>query len=125
MLRRRFYFYLAVELAENLCLAKTTQQVKSPWLIVFIFGLIHGMGYANALLNLSLPKNQFWTALIGFNIGVEILQLILVGLFSTSLVLLRTHTPKLAYRVSMSSTYLAGGIASFWFIQRLVDGLGY
>ncbi|MEN7341737.1 MAG: HupE/UreJ family protein [Pseudomonadota bacterium] len=47
--------------------------------LVFAFGLLHGMGFAGFFGELGLPDNQFWSALIGFNIGVEIGQLSIVA----------------------------------------------
>lgn len=47
-------------------------------LLVFVFGLIHGLGFAGFFGELGLPKGQFWSALIGFNIGVEIGQLLVL-----------------------------------------------
>jgi hypothetical protein len=48
------------------------------WLIVFAFGLVHGMGFAGALREFALPPGSFWTTLLGFNLGVEIGQLAVV-----------------------------------------------
>ena len=46
--------------------------------LVFLFGLIHGLGFAGFFGELGLPEDQFWSALIGFNLGVEIGQLAVV-----------------------------------------------
>jgi len=46
--------------------------------VVFLFGLVHGMGFAGFFGELGLPPGQFWSALIGFNVGVEIGQLIVI-----------------------------------------------
>ena len=46
--------------------------------IVFVFGLIHGMGFASALTELGLPKNQFFSSLITFNVGVELGQITVI-----------------------------------------------
>lgn len=46
--------------------------------IIFLFGLIHGMGFANALREIGLPKNNFMTALLSFNFGVELGQLTII-----------------------------------------------
>lgn len=51
---------------------------KSRLLIVFIFGLLHGMGFASVLLDFGMPENDFVTALISFNIGVEIAQIVII-----------------------------------------------
>jgi hypothetical protein len=56
------------------------RQVKaSRWIIVFAFGLVHGMGFASALAGLGLPEGGFWPALIGFNAGVEMGQLCVIA----------------------------------------------
>jgi hydrogenase/urease accessory protein HupE len=55
----------------------------SRWLIVFAFGLVHGMGFAGVLGGLGLPEGGFWPALIGFNVGVELGQLsVIAGAFA-------------------------------------------
>jgi len=48
--------------------------------VVFLFGLVHGMGFAGFFGELGLPPGQFWSALIGFNVGVEIGQLTVIGI---------------------------------------------
>jgi hydrogenase/urease accessory protein HupE len=52
----------------------------SRWLVVFAFGLIHGMGFAGVLGELGLPEGGFWPALIGFNLGVELGQLAVIAI---------------------------------------------
>src|SRR5689334_17519095 len=51
-----------------------------PWrvLIVFFFGLVHGMGFASALSEVGLPRNNFFTSIIAFNLGVEIGQIAII-----------------------------------------------
>jgi hypothetical protein len=52
----------------------------SPWriLLVFLFGLIHGMGFASALNEIGLPPNQFFTSIVAFNAGVELGQIAVI-----------------------------------------------
>ncbi len=50
------------------------------WLFAFIFGLIHGFGFASVLSDLELPSQAFWTSIVGFNLGVEIGQLVIVSI---------------------------------------------
>jgi len=50
----------------------------SRWLIVFAFGLVHGLGFAGVLRQLGVPQGEFWTTLIGFNLGVELGQITIV-----------------------------------------------
>lgn len=51
------------------------------WMVAFAFGLIHGMGFASVLIDLGLREGSLLTALIGFNLGVELGQLVIVGIF--------------------------------------------
>ena len=61
----------------------------SPWrvVVVFLFGLLHGLGFAGVLRELGLPRAEFLTALLAFNVGVELGQLTVIG--SAALVLWR------------------------------------
>ena len=62
---------------ENILSAK-----MRPWrpIMVFGFGLLHGMGFASVLVEFGLPETGFIPALVGFNIGVELGQLLVIGL---------------------------------------------
>jgi hydrogenase/urease accessory protein HupE len=51
----------------------------SRWLVVFAFGLIHGMGFAGVLSDLGLPEGRFWSTLLSFNVGVELGQISVVA----------------------------------------------
>lgn len=51
------------------------------WLVAFVFGLIHGFGFASVLTDLGLPKETLLVALVSFNLGVEVGQLVIVSLF--------------------------------------------
>ena len=87
------------------------------WLVAFVFGLIHGFGFASGLADLGLPQNALLLALVGFNVGVEIGQLCIVGAFLPIAYWLRATR---LYRVGI----MAGGsilvclIAFVWFIER-------
>ena len=52
---------------------------RMPWMVAFVFGLLHGLGFAGALAEIGLPQNAIPLALLCFNIGVEIGQLLFVG----------------------------------------------
>ncbi|MEI8136962.1 MAG: HupE/UreJ family protein [Bacteroidota bacterium] len=56
------------------------QPTLKPWRLglIFIFGLIHGMGFASALRDFGLPKNEMIISLVGFNVGVEIAQIAII-----------------------------------------------
>jgi len=92
-----------------------------PWriLIVFLFGLIHGMGFASALNEIGLPAGKFYTSIIAFNVGVELGQIaVIAALFSILIIPLRN---KVWYRtriVYTLSTCIAL-VASYWTIERV------
>ena len=92
--------------------------------LVFGFGLIHGMGFAGAFGDLDLPADIFWPALIGFNVGVEIGQLAVIGMAFAVAVLIRgalkqagrpdLYRPVLVWPVSLA----IGAIGLWWAIER-------
>jgi HupE / UreJ protein len=90
---------------------------RKRWLVAFLFGLVHGLGFASVLRDLGLQWDTLGIALVGFNIGVEIGQLAIV---LTLLPLLYTFRTTLLYRrVFMPlSSILIGLIAAYWFGLR-------
>ena len=95
---------------------------ERPWLVAFIFGLLHGCGFAGALASIGLPNHAVMTSLLSFNLGVEIGQLIFVGvlllLYYLAVRMIKLKIPRWATEVP---GYAIGGMASFWFITRLLD----
>jgi hydrogenase/urease accessory protein HupE len=93
-----------------------------PAVVAFLFGLVHGLGFAGALADIGLPQNHLFVALLTFNVGVELGQLLVVGI---AYVLYRAFAarPKLAaFRVP--ALYAIGGIAAYWSIGRIVSIVG-
>lgn len=92
-----------------------------PWrmLMVFLFGLVHGMGFAGALSNLGLPKQSFAVALIGFNVGVELGQVTIIGIMY--FLVARPYAQRTWYRpkLVMPACLLIALIAGYWTIERL------
>ena len=92
-----------------------------PWrmLMVFLFGMVHGMGFAGALSELGLPKNAFAEALLSFNLGVELGQLsIIVFMY---LFVAKIFSGRIWYRryIVLPSSLLIASVAMFWTIQRV------
>jgi hydrogenase/urease accessory protein HupE len=92
---------------------------KFPWLVAFIFGLLHGLGFAGALRDVGLPENNIPMTLFLFNVGVEFGQLafvtamlVLIGAMKR----LNFQFPRWTYRVP---AYTIGTLAMYWFIERL------
>lgn len=90
----------------------------SRWLIVFAFGLVHGLGFAGILTKLGIPKDEFWATLIGFNLGVEFGQLTVVGVAAALMVWFwRQAWYFKAIVVPVSASI--GAVGLYWAIQRV------
>ena len=94
-----------------------------PWIVAFIFGLLHGFGFAGALNAVGLPQTAIPVALLFFNVGVEIGQLLFIAAILSIMALGRwlirrtaIPQPTWAWRVA---PYSIGGVAAFWMIQRI------
>ena len=101
---------------ENIIASKLN---KMRLMIVFLFGLIHGMGFASALAGFNMPENTFITTLISFNVGVELGQLTIIAFAYFSI----THwfKGKDWYRkvIVIPSSLLISFIGLYWAIERL------
>lgn len=92
-----------------------------PWriAIVFLFGLIHGMGFASALNEIGLPNGKFYTSIIAFNVGVELGQIaVITAMFSLFIIPLRNkvwYRKKVVYALSAC----IGLVAAFWTVERI------
>ena len=93
-----------------------------PWrvAVIFGFGLLHGMGFAGVLGELGLPRSEFVTALVTFNLGVEVGQLTVIGLaFVTVAQWSRKHS-WYRLRVVVPASILIAAIGVYWTVQRLL-----
>lgn len=92
---------------------------RLPWLVASGFGLLHGLGFGSALLEIGLPEQGLWHALLAFNIGVEVGQLVFIAL-----VLFGAHLMNIAWRSSATVLrpawlgYPMGIVAMFWVLER-------
>lgn len=92
-----------------------------PWriAIVFLFGLIHGMGFASSLNEIGLPADKFFTSVLAFNIGVELGQVtIITAMFVLVIIPLRNKT-WYRYGVVYFLSAIIAIIASYWTVQRV------
>ena len=92
-----------------------------PWrvLIVFAFGLVHGMGFASALNEMGLPRNAFYTSLLSFNAGVELGQITVISCMYFGLIYWFGNKPWYRQRVTYPISILIAVIAIYWTITRL------
>ena len=94
---------------------------RAPWIVAFSFGLLHGFGFAGALAETGLPQTAIPIALLMFNVGVEIGQLIfVVGVLVLAAVYnkLLTEPPKWFLP---AAAYGVGSLAAFWTIERVAS----
>ena len=97
-----------------------------PWVVAFTFGLLHGLGFASALNAVGLPQNAIPVALLFFNVGVEVGQLLFIAavlaVVGAARKELDARHPSIAARFAWASripAYAIGGVAMFWVIQRV------
>ena len=89
--------------------------------MVFGFGLLHGLGFAGVLVELGLPRNQYLTALLSFNVGVELGQLAVILLAAATVGLFRKRSWYRA-RVTVPLSVLIGIVGVYWAVERLFGG---
>ncbi|NUP07006.1 MAG: HupE/UreJ family protein [Polyangiaceae bacterium] len=92
---------------------------RAPWLVAFVFGLVHGLGFAGALADVGLPREGFALALAGFNIGVEIGQLGAVAIAFVAMIALRPLIAKYE-KSKLAACYALGALGAWWFLARLL-----
>lgn len=91
---------------------------RAPWVVAFSFGLLHGLGFAGALAEVGLPTGAIPLALLFFNVGVELGQLLFVGVVWAALAAI-TRVPLAWPRwVQAMPAYAIGTVAMFWVIER-------
>jgi hypothetical protein len=90
---------------------------RRRWVMAFVFGLVHGFGFASVLADLGLPQGALALALVGFNLGVEIGQLAIVAAFLPAAYLLRGTA---FYRIGVLrvGSLAVAVLASWWLVQR-------
>ena len=90
------------------------------WTVAFVFGLIHGFGFASVLADLGLPQGALVLALVGFNVGVELGQLAIVAVFMPLAFALRRSA---FYRrvVMLGGSWTIAALAAVWLAERLFE----
>ena len=100
---------------ENLLLSEL-----KPWriVLVFLFGLIHGLGFASSLNEIGLPRNKFIISIISFNVGVEIGQIAVITAVFVLLVIPFGKSPNYRKRIVFPLSVIIALIALYWTIER-------
>ena len=110
-------FSIAYVALENLS-PRFVLKRKTVW--VFVFGLVHGLGFASMLREFEMVERDFLTTLISFNIGVELAQVLVVVLTVLPLLLLRTIGVSYRQWAVMPISILIAVIGLWWGIERLI-----
>ena len=111
--------FLAVEIVKQDPTSSRLSE-RIPWVVAFGFGLIHGFGFAGALREIGLPEGDVPTALLTFNLGVEVGQLAIIALSLSVIAAIRRFALPALRPATLAASYAIGITASFWFIQRLI-----
>jgi hydrogenase/urease accessory protein HupE len=91
-----------------------------PWAVAFSFGLVHGLGFASALIDIGLPQGDIPLALLTFNVGVEVGQLAFIALVLGVIELARMPAIVESWLRTVTA-YGVGAVAAFWLIQRIAS----
>jgi hypothetical protein len=91
-----------------------------PWrpIVVFGFGLLHGLGFASVLTEVGLAPSSLVVGLIGFNVGVEFGQLAVIGLAWGLLGYWFGKKPWWRARIAVPASVAIAGVGGYWFVER-------
>jgi hypothetical protein len=109
---------IAFVAVENLILSKA-----KPWrlLIVFLFGLVHGMGFASSLNEIGLPPGNFATSILLFNLGVEVCQVLIIAAVFGLLILPFKEKGWYRWRIVYPVSVMIALISSYWTVLRIME----
>ncbi len=94
-----------------------------PWIMALLFGLLHGFGFAGALADIGLPREQLALSLLLFNIGIEVGQLLIIAALLALLWIARRIAGNVAL-AERAFVYGMGCMAAYWTIDRVLPILG-
>jgi hypothetical protein len=106
--------------------SKPSLTERAPWVVAFAFGLLHGLGFASALLEIGLPEGDVPLALLAFNLGVEAGQILFLAVVLTLGAAIARIYPAGRRHVMPGSpglrtaAYAIGTLAAFWVFERMV-----
>jgi hypothetical protein len=101
---------------------KAVPSSSSVAALALVFGLVHGLGFAGGMTELGMPAQNVGWALLGFGLGVEAGQ---IAFLAVALVVAHfLMRSRFSFPATMILTYLAGGLAAYWFLDRVRDCFG-
>jgi hydrogenase/urease accessory protein HupE len=91
---------------------------RAPWVVAFLFGLLHGFGFAGALKEVGLPEGDVPTALLTFNLGVEAGQIVIICVTLAAVAAIRRLSPAALQPAMKLMTYAIGTTGCMWLFER-------
>ena len=104
--------YLATEINRN------KGSIKTPWIMAFGFGLLHGLGFAGALMDIGIANNNMLLSLFFFNVGIEIAQIALIPI--PLIILIISKKFNITEITKIIASLCIGGMGFYWFIDRVI-----
>ena len=104
--------YLATEINQK------KRSIKTPWIMAFGFGLLHGLGFAGALIDIGIANNKMLLSLFFFNAGIELAQIALLPIPLLLIFLANKYNSPNTLKIFAS--YSIGGLGFYWFIDRVI-----
>jgi hydrogenase/urease accessory protein HupE len=110
--------FLAVELMHYYN-GENPLTAKYPWVVAFTFGLLHGFGFAGALTDIGLPQTTIPSALLFFNVGVELGQIAFIVFVLGVIWVIKKSKINFPKWATLVPVYSTGGIAAYWLLERV------
>ncbi len=110
-------FFLGPEIVRS-WREETSLTLRHPWVIAYLFGLLHGFGFATGLTTAGMPKAEIPLALFFFNVGVELCQLLFVFTALALAPALRSFDVRWPRWAELLPGYAVGSLGAYWTIQR-------
>ena len=107
-------------LAREIMIKRDTFTKKHLGITAFTFGLLHGLGFSTVLRSLGLPSDDLALALIAFNVGIELGQLLFIAVIMFFLLLLRRKMSDYQAQTRKVFAYGIGTLSAYWFIERVL-----
>ncbi len=98
---------------------QTSLTIRHPWVVAFAFGLLHGFGFASGLMAIGLPRADIPLALLMFNVGVEICQILFVAAVLVVMASFRKLDIQMPLWGKLLPVYAMGSVSAYWFWGRV------
>ena len=111
---------IALSIAGAAALALRSKPGRHPWWIAGVVGLVHGLGFASSLADLGLATADHATALLAFNLGIDLAQVAVVAAVIATYALLQRLLPRRVQYVRIAASLAIGAVGLFWTVTRLI-----